>query len=51
MSHEYDTIFVTEGDEGVTLKLPDGSSVVPQATMRRSATLQEAIQTSDAAQE
>ena len=48
MSHEYDNIPVTEREEDVVLCLPDGSSVqVPQATVRRSATLQEAIRTSD----
>lgn len=52
MSHEYDTITVTEGGEGVTLKLPDGSFVeVSHTTIRRSATLQEAIHTIDSAQE
>ena len=51
MSHEYGTITVTEGSEGVTLKLPDGSFVeVSHTTIRRSATLHEAIHTIDSAQ-
>ena len=50
MKRKYDRITVTEGGEVVTLCLPDGSSAeVPQATIRRSTTLQEAIQSSDAA--
>ena len=49
MVHEYDTLTVTEKDDGVVLRMPDGSCVeVPQATIHRSAVLQEAIQTSDA---
>ena len=52
MFHEYDTITVTEGGEGVTLKLPDGSFVeVSHTTIHRSATLQEAIHTVDSAQD
>ena len=48
MVHEYGTFTLTESDEGVVLRLPDGSSVaVLQATVRRSAVLQEAIQASD----
>ena len=45
---EYDRIAVAERDglDGIVLRLPDGSSVdVPQATIRRSAVLQEALQT------
>ena len=48
MAHQYDTFTVTKKDDGVVLRLPDGSCVeVPQATIRRSAVLQEAIHASD----
>ena len=48
MMHEFDNITLIERDEGVVLCLPDGLSVeVPQDTLRRSAVLQEAIQTSE----
>ena len=50
MQHEYDQFSVTEMDEGVLLRLPDGSSVeVPQDTIRRSIMLQEAIHACDTA--
>ena len=50
MVHEYDTFSVAESNVGVVFRLLDGSSVeVPQATVRRSAVLQEAIQTSHTA--
>ena len=48
MKRKFDNITVTERDEGTVLRLPDGSSVeVPQATIRRSAVLQEGINTCD----
>ena len=51
MHREYDQIYVTEMDDGVLFRLPDGLSVeVPQATIRRSVTLQEAIHTCDMAE-
>ena len=41
---------MTDGNDGVVLWLPDGSSIeVPQDTIRRSAMLQEAIKTNDTA--
>ena len=50
MVHEYGTFTLTESDEGVVLRLPDGSSVaVLQATVRRSAVLQDALHSSDTA--
>ena len=49
MMHEYDNITLIERGEDMVFRLPDGLSVeVPQATIRRSAVLQEAIHTSDA---
>lgn len=48
MVHEYDIISVTERDDVVVCCLPDGSSMeVAQVTIHRSATLQEAIHTSE----
>ena len=48
MKRKYDSITITEREDGVILLLPDGSSVeVPQDTIRRSATLQEAIHTEE----
>ena len=48
MLNEYETLMLTDNDEGVVFRLPDGSSVeVPQATVRRSSMLQEALQSSD----
>lgn len=50
MKASFDCIIVNYSDEGLVLSLPDGSSIeVPQLTIRRSALLQEAIQTLDAA--
>ena len=46
MVHDLDDVTVTKSAEGVVLWLPDGSSAeVAEGTMRRSAMLQEAIQT------
>ena len=50
MKRTYDEISVTERSDDVVLWLPDGSSVAaPQATIRRTAVLQEAIKVSDTA--
>ena len=51
MQLEYDTFSATQVDDGVVLRLPDGSFVqVPQHTIRRSVMLQEAIHTCDTAE-
>ena len=48
MRRKFDNITVVERDEGIVFCLPDGSSVeVPQATIRRSAVLQEATNNCD----
>ena len=50
MAHQCEDFILTERDEVVVLGLPDGSSIeLPQATIRRSAVLREAMNAGDTA--